>query len=37
MCPVGVIRFSDDEAAQLSRYVREIDEEDNVEIAEPEV
>lgn len=37
MCPDGVIRFSDDEAAQLSRYVREIDEEDNAEIAEPEV
>jgi len=37
MCPDGVIRFSDDEAAQLSRYVQEIDEEDDAEIAEPEV
>ena len=37
MCPDGVIRFSDDEAAQLSRYVQEIDEEDDGEIAEPEV
>ena len=37
MCPDGVIRFSDDEAAQLSRYVQEIDEEDNADIAEPEV
>ena len=37
MCPDGVIRFSDDEAAQLSQYVQEIDEEDDAEIAEPEV
>lgn len=37
MCPDGIIRFSDGEAAQLSRYVQELDEEDDAEKAEPEV
>ena len=37
MCPDGVIRFSDHEAAQISQYVQELDEEDDAEIAEPEV
>ena len=37
LCPDGIIRFSDDEAAQLSRFIQELDEEDDAEIAEPEV
>ena len=37
MCPDGVIRFSDHEAAQISQYVQELDEEVDAEIAEPEV
>ena len=37
MCPQGVIRFSDDEVTQISQYVQELDEEDDAEIAEPEV
>ena len=37
LCPDGIIRFSDNEAAQLSRFIQELDEEDDAEIAEPEV
>ena len=38
-CPDGILRFTDDEAAhdQLSRYIQELDKEDDVEIAEPEI
>lgn len=37
LCPEGIIRFTDDEAAELSRFNQELDEEDEAEIAEPEV
>ena len=37
MCPDGIIQFSDDEAPLLSRYIQELHEEDDAEIAEPEI
>lgn len=37
MWPDGIIRFTDNEAAELSSYIQELEEEDDGEIAEPEV